>query len=635
MVAQDQNANVAHLWSYNAASQFTADGGRNNVWSNNFQLDGAPDTKAGGDIGFIPPMDSVQEFRVQTNAYDASIGRQAGATINMQTKSGGKDYHGLLYEFNQNSALNANLFQTNLIGGAVPPVHFNEFGGNFGGPVWIPKLYNGKEKTFFFFSYDDTHNLNPLGSGTISVPTALERSGDFSQSFTTQTIGGQQQRFPIQVYDPTSVDANGNRTMFPNDVIPKSRLSPIAQNILAYLPLPNTPSDGTSNTSNDYAPPSVRRDVFPLVLIRADQNWSNSQHSFVTIRWHHLTEVSGDTFGLQDIAAGNDAQRIAKDISLDHVWTISSNKILDARYSLNRYEEPTNDLGAGFNSAKLGFPASFVDQLANPSFPYITGFAGNFGTQNAGSFQDTTYHTWAGTLTQVHGNHTFHYGAEFWILQQSNGALGNQGEFDFNSNWTRPNNAVSGGTGQGSTFASFLLGLPSGGNVPVNASAFYSQYYGGAFFQDDWRVTSRLTVNLGLRWDVERPVTERYDRLTDRYDPTAINPISGAAQASYAAILSNPANASNSGVQTLQQLLPASQFHVIGEQLFAGANGTPRTTYNIDWHEWQPRIGRLTAWARIPSSGADSAALRKRTTMWANRTDSAARLLSSPRRIIT
>ena len=140
VVAQDQNANVAHLWSYNAASQFTADGGRNNVWSNSFQLDGAPDVKAGGDIGFIPPMDSVQEFRVQTNAYDASIGRQAGSTINIQTKSGGKDYHGLLYEFNQNSAMNANLFQTNLIGGAVPPVHFNEYGGNFGGPVWIPKL---------------------------------------------------------------------------------------------------------------------------------------------------------------------------------------------------------------------------------------------------------------------------------------------------------------------------------------------------------------------------------------------------------------------------------------------------------------------------------------------------------------
>jgi hypothetical protein len=220
--------------------------------------------KAGGDVAFIPPMDSVQEFRVSTNAYDASIGRQAGATINMQTRSGGKSYHGVLYEFNQNSAMNANLFQTNLIGGAVAPVHFNEWGGTFGGPVYLPKLYHGKDKTFFFVSYDDTPNMNPLGSGSIAVPTALERTGDFSQSFTTQTVGGVLTKYPIQVYDPLTVNtATGNRTLFPNNQIPNNRLSPIAQNMLKFIPLPNTPSDGTSNTSNDYAPPSVRLDTFP------------------------------------------------------------------------------------------------------------------------------------------------------------------------------------------------------------------------------------------------------------------------------------------------------------------------------------------------------------------------------------
>jgi Carboxypeptidase regulatory-like domain len=221
VVAQDQNNNVAHLWSYLAASQFTADGGRNIAYSNNFQLDGMPDVKSGGNVAFIPAMDSVQEFRVQTNAYDASIGRQAGATINMQTKSGTKDYHGTLYEFNQNSIMNANLFQTNLIGGAVPPVHFNNWGGTFGGPVWIPKVYKGTAKTFFFVSFDDTRNSNPLGDSQRSVPNAAERGGDFSQSFTTQTIGGQLQRFPILVYDPQTINpTTGNRTLFPGDMIP-------------------------------------------------------------------------------------------------------------------------------------------------------------------------------------------------------------------------------------------------------------------------------------------------------------------------------------------------------------------------------------------------------------------------------
>ncbi len=592
VVAQDQNNNVAHLWSYNAASQVTADGGRNNVWSNTFQLDGSPDVKDGGAVAFIPPMDSVQEFKVSTNAYDASIGRQAGATINMQTRSGGKSYHGVLYEFNQNSAMNANLFQTNLIGGAVAPVHFNEWGGTFGGPVYIPKLYNGKDKTFFFVSYDDTHNMNPLGSGSLSLPTQLERSGDFSQSFTTQTVGGQRVQYPIQVYDPLSVNmATGNRTLFPNMQIPANRLSPIGQAILKYLPLPNTPSDGTSNTSNNYASPSIRTDKFPLISIRADQNWNNSQRSFVTVRWHHLTELSGTTFGLDNILAGSYLERVAKDIGLDHVWTISPTKVLDLRYSVNRYEEPSYSAGAGFDPTTLGLPASFMSQLARPSFPYINGFAGNFGASNAGSYTDTTYQTWAATLTQVHGNHTFRYGGEYWVLQRANQGLGNQGEFDFNSNFTRQNNANSGGTGVGSTFATFLLDMPSGGNIPRNADAFYTQLYTAGYFQDDWRVTHKLTLNLGLHWDFERPVQERYNRMEDRYDPNAPNPINGPAQASYSAILASAANAGNPGVQLLNQLRPASQFQINGAVQFAGVNGVPRTTYNTDLHEWQPRVG--------------------------------------------
>ena len=179
-----------------------------------------PNTQHGGNVAFMPPMDSVQEFKVSTNAYDAAIGRQAGATVNMQTRSGGKQYHGTMYEWNQNNMLNANLFQTNLVGGAVPPIHFNEWGATLGGPVWIPKVYHGKEKTFFFFSYDDTWNQDPRPGSTRSVPTSLERGGDFTQSFTTQNG----QRFPIQIWPiPSSVDAKTwkSRVLFPGMIIPK------------------------------------------------------------------------------------------------------------------------------------------------------------------------------------------------------------------------------------------------------------------------------------------------------------------------------------------------------------------------------------------------------------------------------
>ncbi|MGI8746669.1 MAG: carboxypeptidase regulatory-like domain-containing protein [Bryobacteraceae bacterium] len=595
VIQQDQNGNVVHMWSVLGASQITADGGRNNIYSNNFQLDGMPNTQHGGNVSFIPPMDSVQEFRVQTNAYDASIGRQAGSTVNMQTKSGSKDYHGTLYEFNQNNFLNANLFQTNLVGGTKPPVHFNEFGGTVGGPVWIPKLYNGREKTFFFVSYDKTLNQDPRPGGTRSVPTAVERTGDFSQSFTTQTINGQLQRFPIQIFDPNLVDANGNRQPFLGNKIPADRLSPIAQKIVAFVPLPNTAGDPTGNAINNFVSSATRQDKFPVVSVRVDQNWNNSHHSFATVRWSHLNEFIDDYF--HNSATGNFQERIAENAGVDHVWTLSPSKILDLRFSVSRFSQPNFDKGSGFDPAQLGFPASFVSQLPKPSFPYITGFAGattdnpqHFGTNQAGNYYANTYYTWSANLTHVHGNHTFRYGAEYWILQDADGSIGDGGgRFDFNNVWTRQSAIVGGGTGVGSTFASFLLGLPSGGSVPVNANAFYSQHYTGFYFQDDWRVTSRLTLNLGMRWDYERPVEERYNRMTSNFDPTAINPISSAAQTAYTQIVAS--NAGNAAVKLLASIVPPNAFQVPGAQLFAGVAGQSRAFSNTDLHEWQPRAG--------------------------------------------
>jgi hypothetical protein len=586
VTAQDQNGNVAHMWSYLAGSQMTADGGRNNTWSNTFQLDGMPNTQHGGNVAFMPPMDSVQEFRVSTNAYDAAIGRQAGATVNMQTRSGGRQYHGSMYEWNQNNMLNANLFQTNLVGGSVPPIHFNEWGATFGGPVWVPKVYQGREKTFFFFSYDDTWNQDPRPGSTRSVPTAVERGGDFTQSFTTQSG----QRFPIQIYDPLTVDAKGNRTLFPGMLIPKGRLSEITQNILGFVPLPNTASSPTSNASNNFVSSATRQDKYPLVSVRGDQNWNNSHHSFVTVQWAHLHEFLDDYF--HNAATGNYQERISKNVGLDHVWTISASKILDLRFSVNRYGQPNYDQGAGFDPTQLGFSKSFASQLVKPSFPRITGIAGDFGTNQAGTYYFNNYYNWSANLTQVHGNHTIKYGAEYRELQDADGGIGVQPDFDFNnSNWTRQNNAVGGGTGVGSSLGAFLLGLPNGGNEPVNANGYYSQHYIAFYAQDDWRVNSKLTLNLGMRWDYQSPVTERYNRLTSQFDLTQLNPVSGGAQAAYAAILADPKNASNTGVQLLSQILPAGAFKVPGVILFAGVNGQSRGYSNPDYHEWQPRAG--------------------------------------------
>ncbi len=587
VIAQDQNQNVAHLWSYNAASEFTVNGGRNNIRSNTFELDGMPNIRTDGRVGFMPAPDAVQEFRVQMNAYDASLGRQAGATVQMVIKSGNAKYHGSLYTFNQNELLNANLFQTNLTGSEKPEVNFWEYGGTFGGPVRLPWLYNGKERTFFFVSFDGTRNSDPRFD-IRSVPTELERKGDFSQSFTTQLVGGQRIKYPINIYDPLTVDSKGFRKQFTGNVIPTSRLNPIALKILEYVPLPNTASDETGNATNNFVPNSTRDNEMAVLAIRVDHTWSNSHKSFGSFRWYHEDELTGDIF--HNASTGQYQTRIPTGIGLDHVWTIRPTKVLNLRWNLSRFVDDNRDHGAGFDPSVLGFPASYVSQMEKPSFPRINGLFGTIGTSSAGNFTATSYYTWSANMNQVIGNMSLKYGAEYWVLQSANKNIGNQGQFDFNnSNWTRQQATVSGGTGNGSSLASFLLGLPNGGNFPRNANGFYSQHFVAFYVQNDWRITQRLTLNLGLRWDYETPVTERYDRLTTNYDLTAQNPISDSAQAAYTNILSK--NASNANVQQLAQLVPASAFKVYGNQLFAGVDGQKRGTYSGDWTEFQPRIG--------------------------------------------
>jgi hypothetical protein len=593
VIQQDQNQNVAHLWSHDAASQFTVNGGRNNQRSNTFELDGMPNLKTGGQIAYVPPPDSIQEVKVVMNAYDAQIGRQAGGTIQMTLKSGTAKVHGSMYYFNQNNILNAMQFHQNLVPGSTKSVvHYNEYGATIGGPVWLPKVYNGTQKTFFFFNYNGIRNSDPR-AGIRSLPTELERSGDFSQSWTTQVVGGVRQTFPIQVYDPLTVgpDTNGTRTLFPGMRIPTSRISTVAKNILGYVPLPNTPSDPTGNATNNFVPNANRENKMANVTIRGDHIWNNSHKSFASVRWYHEDEETGNHF--HNAFTGQFQHRMTRGSGIDHVWTVSPNKVLNLKMNLTRYEEPNNDNGLGFDQASLGLPKSFTSSVFIPAAPRITGLFGDIGTNQAGNVAITGYYTWSAVMTHVTGNMTWKYGSEFWVLQQANKDIGSQGRFDFGNEWTRNQALVGGGTGVGSTMASYLLGLPHNSNSSFawNADKFWSQHFAAFYLQNDWRVTPKLSLNFGLRWDFETPTTERYNRLTSLFDPTVENPISGAAQAAYTSILNNPANANNVGIQILKQHLPASAFKVMGAQLFNGVNGVTRGSQNINLQEIQPRVG--------------------------------------------
>src|SRR5262249_992463 len=278
-----------------------------------------------------------------------------------------------------------------------------------------------KQKTFFFFNYNGIRNQDPRFQ-ILSLPVSQERKGDFSQTFTTQVFGGQRIVYPVQVYDPASLDSRGMRTLFPNMVIPANRLSKVAQNILNYVPLPNTPNDGTSTDANDFVPHSSRQNKMADITTRGDHSWNNFHKTFATVRWYHEEELTSDYFG--NAFTGAYQHRMAKGVGVDHVWTISSNKLLDLKANLSRYDDPNNDHGVGFDPATLGFPASFTSQQAVRSAPRISGLFGDIGVNQAGSVTDTSYYTWSAVMTHVKGNMTFKYGAEHWVLQQANKSIG-------------------------------------------------------------------------------------------------------------------------------------------------------------------------------------------------------------------
>jgi hypothetical protein len=590
VLLKDQNQNVVNMWSYIGASAISVNGGRDDR-SNEFLLDGMPN-QHGDKVAFIPPTDSVSEFRIMSNNYDAQYGRQAGATINMSIKSGTSKYRGDLYEFLRNTILNANLFQTNLVwltqGLSRPPTRYNLYGSTLGGPVSMPKIYDAKDKTFFFFSFEGTRNTDPRFT-IRSVPTELERQGDFSQSFTTKA--GDPKRYPITIYDPQKVDPRtGVRQPFPGNKIPADRLDPIAQKLLQFIPLPNKPSDPSGDAVNNFVPDSTRNNKMASVTIRVDHSFSNNHKSFFSLRWNHEDEFSGDDF--HNVSTGSFGSRINRGLGIDHVWVVSPAKVLNLRFNITQFDEPTYDHGKGVNPLDLGFSPALVAQMEAVSFPRINGPGLGIGG-SAGANSAFTYYNWGANLTQIRGNMNLHYGGEFRILQEANDSWGNQsGQYDFGDQWTRRRyNNTDFATGTG--FASFLLGLPTGGSLPRNATRFASQRYYGVFVQNDWRVTPRLTLNMGLRWDYERPFVERHDRMVSNFDPTVLNPISGAAQAAYARImdrvLADPGTYPF-GAQ-LARLVPVSSFQVYGAQLFAGVDGQPRTAVHGDFHEFQPRMG--------------------------------------------
>ncbi|MEO7142288.1 MAG: TonB-dependent receptor [Bryobacteraceae bacterium] len=534
--------------------------------SNELLIDGAPDTTGDSRVAYNPPVDAVQEVRVHAFEADAAYGHTGGGTANVVLKGGTNDFHGSLYEFNQTSALDATPFFTNKAGLKNPVSRYNQWGFTAGGPWLIPKVYNGRNRVFWFFGWEGINDSFPEPL-TETVPTAAERGGDFSALL---RLGSN-----YQIYDPSTGAAQGSRIArqpLTGNVIPASRISPIALNVLKFYPLPN--QAGTSDGKNNYLANTVRADTYNGEIGRLDFNISDRHKLFWDFRHNDRIEDRNNYFN--NIATGRALGRINWGSTLDDVFTLTPTTVLDVRMNWTRFIEGTNPYGQGFDFTKLGLPSSLKALSPNLEFPRFSfSSISETETDTAGSTPFDVYQIF-GTVVKIAGNHSLKMGTDLRLYRESSVGYGySSGQYTFNSNWTRGPLDNSPGSPFGQDVAAFLLGLPTGGGFDLNAFRTNQADYYALFLQDDYRVKPNLTLNLGLRYERDLPTTERYNRSVNGFDTTTPNPIAAAAIAAYAQ-------------HPIPEISP-SQFKVPGGLLFASSQN--RDIYHTQAHYFSPRFG--------------------------------------------
>ena len=544
---------------FNAGIQAQINGGMANT--SNVLLDGATQVNsASGDLAYTPPLESVGELKLITNNYSAEYGMSGGGVVTAASQSGTNGFHGSAYEYLRNTDFNANGWYPNHVGQPRSTYHENNYGFSIGGPVLFPKIYNGRNKTFFFLNleWDPQSTPDPI---TASVPTAAMRTGDFSGLV-------DQNGNKITIYDPNSttlVPGTTNtwqRTPFPGNIIPSNRIqNPIVQQMLSYYPLPNT--TGIEGIYNNYQKTETRNTSQNTFLTRVDQNFGSRHKAFVSVGRHVYSGITpAINIAFPQTGTNGDpggATNTAWTGTISDTWTITPNLLAEFRGNFVHSFYGTLVPSQGFNVGSLGFSSGFTQQVESNVFPQLQiGDESGLGIQNSavdsdseGSTQGQAHVTW------IKGSHTVKSGFDYrFVYLNQFRPLNPAGYFTFGRAYTQgPNPASATGDG-GWGFASFLLGAPDGGYTTKDAPATSSQKNIDGYVNDDYKFTSNLTLNLGLRYDVLTGWTDRYNKLT-WFDPTTPDPVTK---------------------------LP-------GVVQFAGVNGNPRTENDTDYANFAPRLG--------------------------------------------
>ncbi len=469
---------------------------------------------AGKFLEMKPAVETIQEFKVQTNFFSAEYGNTGGTVVNLATRSGTNELHGSVYEFHRRDDLNANSFFAKREGStSLPNFNYHHFGGTAGGPVSMPGVYDGKNRTFFFTSMDVEWFDSP-GSEFLTVPTLKERAGDFSD---TRDSTGRL----FTIYNPfdTYTDNKGQvrRRPFPGNVIPASLQDPVARKILSFYPEPTSEGLPLTHAQNYFKEGTQRDDQIQWTL-RLDHQLTD-RHRIYGRFAKERSRPGAKLFRI--FGEDNPAESATKFVShthafsTDYSFTQNATTIWSVRYSLARQRVLNVLADENFDPTTLGLPPVVLTNGFR-RFPVVSvqGYSGLGASSQRGSRRATTTHTVAYSLSKIISGHTIKMGGESrWFLVNSAAWDAPTGLFQFNRQVTGEN-PFKASPIQGNGVASLLLGWGNGGRYGIQERPASGSQYHGWFIQDDWKLTRRLTLNLGLRYDFELPRTERYDRYS-------------------------------------------------------------------------------------------------------------------------
>jgi hypothetical protein len=613
--------------------------------SNQFTLNGVNITQqttfqnqSAGAWNVAPDLDTVSEVNVMTTNYDARFGRTAGGTINVVSKAGTNKFHGDAMENYGGALFDANLFQNNLYGLPRQGYVENQYDGTFGGPII-------KNKLFVFFGFEGYNESISAGVAT-NVPPAYLRPGfsgnpagvsgiDFGlASALDPTHFGPASGEPagIPIYEPgtatcpasegaTAASCSNNndlyQSQFPNDTIPVGQLNSTAAAILKYIPLPNISSAANFAKGDNYYLPQPTLTHYYQPSIRVDYNLSDKTKLYSYYEWQTGSEYQS-TNGLTGLAANGTINQIRKNWAAgqDVTHTFSPSLLLDAKVSFSRFVEIAPDgnfsLAQSASTLGLSMPLPGVTSVQDvPEFSVGDGYTGGILGQstsgngtifgNAVGSDATTNVSLDVDVTKIKGPHSFHLGGTISDFRYGDWSLYGHpnGDFSFNAAFTQYNptnsgcfgstpgstgNGCNSNEGNGSSLADFYLGYPGGGGVDWFGTNAEDEPVYAIYFQDDWRVTSKLTLNLGIRYDVQRGLRDRHNALDAGLCMTCVNPISS--DTNYQANITNASNIA--GWQAAGITAPTQ---VLGGQLFPGVGGQSRDAYYTDWSNVGPRVG--------------------------------------------